>query len=118
MRTGMDQGGIICPVQFNLYVTDMPTHSRHVELVLYTDDTAIIARSSQPALFVNYLVTYISETGRWLGEWRITSVSSAQSCSSLRPVGASRNLGPAGLRAANPLGRYCRGHKFALVDSY
>ena len=77
MRTGLDQGGIICPVLFSLYANDMPTLSSHVEFVLYTDDTAIIATSSQPALLVNYLETYLSDIGRWLGEWRITCVSSS-----------------------------------------
>jgi hypothetical protein len=53
----------------------MPKPSRHVELVLYTDDTAIIATSRQPALFVSYLETYLSDIERWLGEWRIACVS-------------------------------------------
>ena len=77
MRTGVDQRGIICPFLFSLYVNEMPTPSRHVELVLYTDGTSVIATSSQPALLVNYLETYFSDTGRWLGERRITCVSSS-----------------------------------------
>jgi hypothetical protein len=44
-------------------------------LVLYTDDTSIIAMSSQPALLVNYQETYLGDIGRWLGEWRIYCVS-------------------------------------------
>jgi hypothetical protein len=43
MRAGVDQGGIIYPVLLSLYVNDMHTPSRHIELVLYTDDTIIIA---------------------------------------------------------------------------
>jgi len=35
----------------------MPTPSRHVELGLYKDDTAIIATSRQPTLLVNYMET-------------------------------------------------------------
>jgi hypothetical protein len=34
MRAGVAQGGIISPVLFSLYVNDMPTPSRHVELAL------------------------------------------------------------------------------------
>jgi hypothetical protein len=84
MRAGVDQGKIIYPVLLILYVNDMPTPSRHVELALYADDTAIIAKSHQPALLVNYLETYRSDTGletyrsdtgRWLREWRIACVS-------------------------------------------
>jgi hypothetical protein len=57
MWAGMAQGGIISPVLFSLYVNDMPLPSHHVELALYTDETAIIATSRQTALLVNYLET-------------------------------------------------------------
>jgi hypothetical protein len=53
MRAGVAQGGIISPVLLSLYVNDMPSPSRHVELALYADDTAIIATSRQPALLSN-----------------------------------------------------------------
>jgi hypothetical protein len=50
----------------------MPTFSRHVELAVYADDTAVIATSRQPALLVRYLETYLSDLDRWLSEWMIT----------------------------------------------
>jgi hypothetical protein len=65
------QGGIISTVLFSLYVNDMPSPSRHVELALYADDTAVIATSRQPALLVTYLETYLSDLERWKSEWRI-----------------------------------------------
>jgi hypothetical protein len=49
----------------------MPSPSRHVELDLYADDTAVIATSRQPALLVKYRETYLSDLERWLNEWRI-----------------------------------------------
>jgi hypothetical protein len=49
------QGGLISPVPFSLYVNDMPTPYRHVELAVYANDTAIIATSRQPTLLVSYL---------------------------------------------------------------
>jgi hypothetical protein len=49
----------------------MPSPSRHVELSLYADDTAVIATSRQPALLVRYLETYLSDLERWLSKWRI-----------------------------------------------
>ena len=64
MRTGVDKGRIMCLVLFSLYVNDMPTPFRHVELVLYTDNPPIIATSSQPALLISYLVAYLSDIGR------------------------------------------------------
>ena len=57
MQAGVAQGGIISPVLFSLYVNDMPSPSRHVELALYADDTAVIATSRRPALLVKYLET-------------------------------------------------------------
>jgi hypothetical protein len=49
MRTGVAQGGIFSPVLFSLYVNDMPTLSRHDELALYADDTALVATSRRPS---------------------------------------------------------------------
>ena len=55
MQAGLAQGGLISPVLFSLYVNDMPSHSRHVELALYADDTAITATSRKLTLLVSYL---------------------------------------------------------------
>jgi hypothetical protein len=55
MQAGVAQGGLISPVPFRLYVNDKPTPSHHFELVLYADDTAIIATSCQPKLLVSNL---------------------------------------------------------------
>jgi len=45
MLAGLAEGGILFRVFFSRYVTDMAKSSRHVELVLYTHDTVIIATS-------------------------------------------------------------------------
>jgi hypothetical protein len=45
MRVGIAQGGLDSPVPFSLYVKDMPVPSRHFDMALYADDTAIIATS-------------------------------------------------------------------------
>jgi hypothetical protein len=71
MRAGVAQGGLISSVLFSLYVNDMPTPSRYVELALYADDTAVIATSRKPALLVSYLESYLYDLQRWLSEWRI-----------------------------------------------
>jgi hypothetical protein len=68
MRAGVAQGGVISPVLLILYVNDMPSPSRHVELALYAKDMAAIATSHQLALLVNYLETYLSDLERWLSE--------------------------------------------------
>jgi hypothetical protein len=49
----------------------MPVPSRHLELALYADYTAIIAMSRSPTLLVSYLEAYLSDLERWLRVWRI-----------------------------------------------
>jgi hypothetical protein len=71
MRGGVAQGGLISPVLFSLYVNSVPSPSHHVELALYANDTAIIATSRKPTLFVSYLESYLNDLQRWLSEWRI-----------------------------------------------
>ena len=71
MRAGVAQGGILSPVLFSLYVNNMPSPSRYVELAVYVEDTAVMATYSQPELLVSYLETYFSYLVRWLRELRI-----------------------------------------------
>jgi hypothetical protein len=70
MRPGIAEGGIISPILFSLYGNDMPSPSRHFQLALYMDKTAVIATSCHPTLLVKYLDTYLSDLERWLSEWR------------------------------------------------
>ena len=60
MRAGVGQGGVISPVLFSLYVKDIPTPSRHIELAQYAGGTALVAMSMHPALLVKYLETHLS----------------------------------------------------------
>jgi len=49
----------------------MPTPSRHVELAVYSDNTAIIATSCKPTLLINYPESYVDDIQWWLSEWKI-----------------------------------------------
>jgi hypothetical protein len=49
LRAGVAQGGFNSPVLFIVYVNEVPSPSRHVELALYAYDTAIIATSHIPS---------------------------------------------------------------------
>jgi hypothetical protein len=71
MQAGVAQGGLVSPVLFSLYVTDIHTPSCQTELAEYTDDTALIATFHSPSLFVSYLETYLSRLEHWLRDWRI-----------------------------------------------
>jgi hypothetical protein len=70
MRAAVVQGGLVSPVLFSLYVNDIPTPSRHVELAQYADDTALVATSRSPSLLVGYLEDYLGRLERWLRDWR------------------------------------------------
>jgi len=72
MRAGIAQGGLMSPVLFSLYVNNMPSHSHHVMLALYADDTAIIATSCKPTLFISYQESLLNSFQRWFSERRIT----------------------------------------------
>jgi hypothetical protein len=61
MRAAVGQGGLISPILFSPYVNDIPVPSRHVELALYADDTAILATSQ-----ASYLESYLAELELWL----------------------------------------------------
>jgi hypothetical protein len=71
MRAGVVQGGHVSPVLFSLYVNDITTPFRHVELAQYADDTALVATSRSPSLLVGYLETYFGRLERWLRYWKI-----------------------------------------------
>jgi hypothetical protein len=71
MRSGVAQGGLVSPVLFSLYVNDVPTPSRDVELAQYTDGTGLVATSRSPSLVVGYLEAYLGRLDRWLRDWRI-----------------------------------------------
>jgi hypothetical protein len=107
MRAGVAKGGIISLVLFSLYVNDMQSPSRHVELALYADDTAIIATSRQPALLVKYLETYLSDLERWLREWRI-AINDSQSSAML--------FAKTGRRIQNPPNSTLFGEPIQWVD--
>jgi hypothetical protein len=77
MRVGVAQGGLISPVVFSLYVNDMRSHSHHVDLALYADETAIIGTSHKPTMPVSYLVSYLNKHQRWLSESRTAIKSNA-----------------------------------------
>ena len=60
MQAGVAYGGFIPPVLFSLYVNDIPTPSRHIELAPYADDTDLVAKSNDPAFLAKYLETHFS----------------------------------------------------------
>jgi hypothetical protein len=69
MRVAVAKGGLVSPVEFSLYVNEIRTPSRHVELAQYADDTALVATSRSPSLLVGYLKASLGRLERWLRDW-------------------------------------------------
>jgi len=70
MQARVAEGGLVSSILFSLCV-DIPMQSHHVELVLYADDTAIMATFRKPVLLVSYQKSYLGYPELWLREWRI-----------------------------------------------
>jgi hypothetical protein len=92
MRAGVVQDGLVSPVLFSLYVNDIPTPSRHVELALYAKDKALVATSRTPSLLVGYLEAYLGRLEGGYGFGGLPSTSQrALLWSMLRRRDASKN---------------------------
>jgi hypothetical protein len=75
MQSGVVQSGRFFPSLISLYVNDMPTPFRQVELALYADDTVLVATFRKPSFLVSYLETNLDSLEYWLWDWRITKTS-------------------------------------------
>lgn len=63
----MVEGRLDSSMQLSLYVNDIHTPFRHVELALYADDMDLVATSLIPSRFVGYLEACI-------GDWRSVDI--------------------------------------------
>jgi hypothetical protein len=92
IRSGVAQGGLVSPVLFSLYVNDIPTHSRHVKLTHYADETALVATSRSPSFLVGYLHAISVDWSAGYGIGGLPSTSQrALLCSLSRQRDASKN---------------------------
>jgi hypothetical protein len=91
-RSRVAQDDLVSTVPFSLYVIDMTTPSRHVELALYAVVTALVATSRSPSLPVGYLEIYLGRLQHWLRDWRIPiNISEKHRRSLLRQQLASKS---------------------------
>ena len=61
MQRGVEQGRVISPVLFSLYLNGIPMPSYHIELTQYPGDFSLVVTSKLPAPLVKYLETHFSE---------------------------------------------------------
>lgn len=70
IEAGVPQGSVLGPTLFNIFINDMPD-SPHVEVALYADDTALIARSLRGQQASLYLQNALDTLEEWYEDWRI-----------------------------------------------
>ncbi|UYV72398.1 hypothetical protein LAZ67_9002947, partial [Cordylochernes scorpioides] len=70
IQTGVAQGSILGPYLFNIYINDIPLHSK-CKLKLFADDTAILFNSKSVDLLVTQLQNYLNDIIKWCDEWKL-----------------------------------------------
>ena len=69
---GVPQGSVLGPLFFLIYVNDMVSASKDLELVLFADDTNIFAKSENPSELIRKVNKGMNEIEKWFKCNRLT----------------------------------------------
>ncbi|GFW60001.1 RNA-directed DNA polymerase from mobile element jockey [Trichonephila clavipes] len=69
-EAGVEQGTLISPLLFNIYVNDIPTHN-NTTLCMFADDTAILASHTEPKLVARAINRHLLVVEDWFSKWKI-----------------------------------------------
>ena len=80
VSAGVPQGGVLSPILFNIFVSDMPT-CHDVDTAQFADDTLLSVSSYRTSAIINKLSRFGSILSRYFKRWHITINSTkSESC--------------------------------------
>ena len=80
VQTGVPQGGVLSPILFNIFVSDMPMCD-DVSLAQFADDTLLTTSSYRTSAVIKKLSSFGSSLSRYFHRWRIKiNGSKSESC--------------------------------------
>ena len=68
MRTGVQQGSVLGPRLFLIFINDLPNSIKHCKIVLYADDTAIFFAHKEVPMIQSTLQQDLSALNNWFYE--------------------------------------------------
>jgi retron-type reverse transcriptase len=68
IKTGVPQGGVLSPILFNLYLSDLPTPPQGVKTVTYADDITPLSTHVSIHSTQNQLQPYLDVLHKWTND--------------------------------------------------
>ena len=68
MRTGVQQGSVLGPLLFLIFINDLPSSIKHCKIVLYADDTAIFFAHKEVPMIQSTLQQDLNALNNWFYE--------------------------------------------------
>jgi len=92
LRTGVPQGGVLSPILFNLYVSDIPQPPRNVQLETYADDLSPLTSHENVHQAESTLQPYLDEIFNWTVTNDLQLNPTKSSCTLFSPDPAEQEL--------------------------
>lgn len=70
ITSGVQQGSLVGPTLFNLYLNEIPLNS-NTTLALYADDTAVLAKHDHPSYLAARLQNHLDQIIDWFDTWKV-----------------------------------------------